>query len=376
MSSDRLRQTRAEIVRLARRGLDWVSFSTQVTDALRQAVPFDRSCWHTVDPGTVLFTGSLNQNVACSGSWLAEHEYVVEDVNKWWFLARTDRRAGAISLATHGDLSRSARHQSHEAYGIGDELRGSFVVDGTYWAAAGFLRDEAGPWFTNDDVRFLASLSQPIAEGFRRALLVMATTAESPSHDGPGVVVFDDQGNAESISPAAERWIDQLVELPPPRAPADSKIVQMVATRARAGSAGQDPLELTARCRAQTSTGSWLLVYGTRLSGGDGGRTAVIIQPAPVTEVAPLVALAYGLSERECQVARLCMQGQSTKQMAQALAVSPYTVQDHLKSIFEKTGVRTRGELVGQVFLQHYVPRWEDLSEVPSGWTAKETARA
>jgi len=90
----------------------------------------------------------------------------------------------------------------------------------------------------------------------------------------------------------------------------------------------------------------WLLLYGTRLSGGGGGRTAVIIQPASPNEVAPLVALAYGLSSRECQVTRLSLQGQSTKQMAAAPGVSPYTVQDHLKSIFDKTGVRTRGELM------------------------------
>ena len=84
-------------------GLDWVSFATTATEVIRRVVPFDRSCWHTVDPGTVLFTGSLNQNVGCSGTWLAEHEYVVEDVNKWWFLARSGRLAGATSLATHGD---------------------------------------------------------------------------------------------------------------------------------------------------------------------------------------------------------------------------------------------------------------------------------
>ena len=67
------------------------------------------------------------------------------------------------------------------------------------------------------------------------------------------------------------------------------------------------------------------------------------------------------------------MKGQSTNQMAQTLGVSPYTVQDHLKSIFDKTGARSRGELVGQIFLEHYVPRWEELPDSPPGWFAKAT---
>ncbi len=116
-----------------------------------------------------------------------------------------------------------------------------------------------------------------------------------------------------------------------------------------------------------------LLLYGTRLAGGADGRSAVIIQPAAPHEVAPLVALAYGLSDRECQITRLCIKGQSTKEIAQTLGVSPYTVQDHLKSIFDKTGARSRGELVGQIFLEHYVPRWEEAPASPPGWFAKAT---
>ena len=135
--------------------------------------------------------------------------------------------------------------------------------------------------------------------------------------------------------------------------------MQAVAARARSIAPGTDPLELAARARARTRSGTWLLLYGTRLSGDSDGRTAVIIHPATPQDVAPVIALSYGLTERECQVAMQCVQGRVTKEIARALSLSPYTVQDHLKSIFDKTGVRSRGELVGQIFLDHYATRWE-----------------
>ena len=374
MADDRRQRVHDEVARLARARLDWVTFTNEATEAIRKAIGFDRCCWHTVDPGTVLFTGSLNRGVGCSGTWLAEYEYVVEDVNKWWYLARSGHVAGATSAATHGDLSRSARHRSREAWGIGDELRGSFVAGGTYWGAAGFLRDSDQPWFTEEDVRFLADLSEILAGGLRRALVTTAPADDVVAAvDGPGVIVFDRTGRAELISPAAEHWIEQLVEEPPPNTPADSKMVQSVVVRTRALAAGNDPLHLAARSRARTRSGSWLLLYGTPLAGDPSGRVAVIVQPAAPNDVAPLVALAYGLTDRERQVVRQCMNGRSTKEIATELNVTPYTVQDHLKSIFDKTGVRTRNELVGQIFLEHYCPRWETLDEHPPGWIVLAT---
>jgi DNA-binding CsgD family transcriptional regulator len=369
---ERVRRAREEVRHLASTGLDWVRLAAAVSDVVARLVPFDRSCWHTVDPRTVLFTGSVTRGITCSGSWLAEYEYVIEDVNKWWFLARSGRRAGATSLATHGDPSRSARHRSHESYGIGDELRASFVADGTYWGAAGFLRDGDRPWFTEDDVAVVAALCDGIADALRRALLSAVVAEVVPADHGPGVIVFDEHGAAESISPAAQRWIAELVELPAPTAPSESKIVQAVATRARILTRSDGP-PLAARARVRTRTGSWLVVHGTPLSGAAAGRTAVIIQPAGPYEIAPLVALSHGLTEREAQITRLCVEGRSTRAMAAQLHMSPYTVQDHLKSIFDKTGVRSRNELVGQIFLQHVASRWEEQSQAPEGWTAVAT---
>ena len=63
------------------------------------------------------------------------------------------------------------------------------------------------------------------------------------------------------------------------------------------------------------------------------------MRPAPSAAVLDSMLRALGLSAREREVASHVVQGRSTKAIASALVLSPWTVQDHLKSIYEKTGV-------------------------------------
>jgi DNA-binding NarL/FixJ family response regulator len=84
----------------------------------------------------------------------------------------------------------------------------------------------------------------------------------------------------------------------------------------------------------------------------------VIIEQAKPAEIAPIIVRAYGLSERETNITRLILQGLSTKEIAAELYVSAYTIQDHLKSIFNKVGVRSRRELVARILDQYYLPRF------------------
>ena len=91
-----------------------------------------------------------------------------------------------------------------------------------------------------------------------------------------------------------------------------------------------------------------------------GRRTAVIIQPVARARIASVLMAAYGLSHREREITRLVLVGRSTAHIADELVLAPVTVQQHLKSIFAKTGVHSRRDLVGTVFGDHYDPRVRD----------------
>ena len=80
----------------------------------------------------------------------------------------------------------------------------------------------------------------------------------------------------------------------------------------------------------------------------DAASIAVSIEPTPPTERAALYARVAGLSERESELLTLLVAGSDTRELAERLFVSQHTVQDHLKSVFAKTGVNSRRALVAR----------------------------
>jgi DNA-binding CsgD family transcriptional regulator len=104
----------------------------------------------------------------------------------------------------------------------------------------------------------------------------------------------------------------------------------------------------------RTRAGRWLTLQAVALRPGD--EVALILDAARRPEMAEVVMRAYGLSVRERDVAQRVIAGASTAEVAAELHISPWTVQDHLKSVFDKVGVRSRGELAKEVFDRHHAP--------------------
>jgi DNA-binding CsgD family transcriptional regulator len=149
--------------------------------------------------------------------------------------------------------------------------------------------------------------------------------------------------------------------------------VQAVALESRRLARSDDHTGLVSRSRARTRSGQWVTIHASALAAG-ADRVVVFIEPSRPLEVASLIMQAYGLSKREGELVRLVLHGLDTEQIADVLAISPYTVQDHLKSIFDKVGVRSRKELVARLFFTHYFPRI--MSRIgPDGWFADALPR-
>jgi DNA-binding CsgD family transcriptional regulator len=122
--------------------------------------------------------------------------------------------------------------------------------------------------------------------------------------------------------------------------------------------------------QVRTASGRWLVLHASRLrASGTGGQIAVILEEARPAEIAPLIVDAYGLTKREGEITKLVLRGLSTAEVSGELHITNNTVRDHFKAIFDKVGVRSRRELVGQVFAQHYQPRMATGQEPKAdGW--------
>jgi len=355
----KLRRAEDKIQRLSGQGLDMVAFWRACSPVLADAVPhYMAPCCYTLDPASRLITSHFQEGLPEFPSEWAAEEYTGDDVNHLADVARTPSGISTLHEATSGDPSSSPRWHANMAYGGDQEMVAALRTrTGEVWGAISLYREPDRPLFDTAELAFIRAVSQSMADGVRRGLLV-GEAADPEGPEAPGLIVLGEDWHAESLSAGVEAWLAELPDgdLASGRLPPS---VLAVAGRAQRGGVPDQPGEV-AQARVLTRSGRWVVLHGIAMSSAGPPRVAVIVEPAHPAKISPLLMSAYGLTEREQEVSRLVLQGYSTTEIAERLVISAHTVQQHLRNIFDKTGVRSRRDLVTKIFFAHYEPRLRD----------------
>jgi DNA-binding CsgD family transcriptional regulator len=365
---------RREIIRLTQAGLDFRALQSETLKQLRKVIPIEASFFATVDPATLLFTSVISDDILQRVTpQFIENEFLQDDINKFTVLARSAHPIGSLVQMTHEQLEQSQRYREILApIGLGDELRAALITRGVCWGVLCLHRERSSPPFDASEAAFLRRVIPSLAEGLRSSLLLGAATAEE-SANAPGLLLLAEDHSLAAITPIAEYLLADVAE--EDRSPVHGLpyAVHAVAAQLRAVERhGEEPPELSPRARLRTLSGQWLVLHASRTGGANLDRQiAVIVEVARPIEIAQLIVQAYALSHRESEIVQLVSQGLTTTEMAKAFHITANTVQDHLKAIFEKVGVRSRRELVSQLFAQQYQPRIAaDRDPDEDGWFA------
>lgn len=352
---------RDRVVRLAARSLDLTEARIGLDGLLRSAVGYDAAAVSTMDPATKLWTSCFVSGLPEDAG--RERERVIRtiefhggDVNSYAHLSEREVPVGRLHAATGGDLARSERYAPLLGpMGVVDELRAVLRSRGSCWGTLTLYRLAGAEPFSAADEAAVAGALGAMADLVRLTLLRAALDAPRSVDAAPGVLVVGPGGQVLATSATASGWIAAIDDR--------GRLPSAVRTVAAAVAAGRG----LARVALPARDGRWVVLHGSAL--GTDGTVSVIIEGARPAVLGQVIAEAYGFTGREREITALAAQGRSTKQMAVALGISPFTVQDHLKAVFAKTGVQSRGELVATLFAQHYEARNDaDCTPSPYGW--------
>jgi DNA-binding CsgD family transcriptional regulator len=314
---------------------------------IRRAVGFDAYAWVLTDPETQVGCAPLAA-VPCLTELprLIRLRYVTA-LNRWTTL--TDPPVALLAQATDGDLRLSLLWRELLCrYDVADVATVVFRDGFGCWAFLELWRT-GGRAFDRVDDEFLRDVAPTITAALRRSQARTFEAASPSDHvAGPLILLLAPDLQVVRRTPGTQDPLRLLMpredDGPPVPAGAYNVAAQLLALEA-----GVDASPPWARVHLAASR--WLTLRAARLEGdarSDQRDIAVTIEESSSTERLSLFAQCTGLSAREAELLGHLATGADTRDVAARMFLSAHTVQDHLKSVFDKTGTRSRRTLLAR----------------------------
>lgn len=326
------------------------SLRALLLDDIRRRVPFAWHVWLLTDPETevpVSPLATVPDRVMAHLPGIVRRRYLTT-VNRWDTLALP---ADSLIRATGGDTSRSLLHRELLGpHGIGDVASVAFRDRFGCWGHLELWRDAAEPPFSDAELDVLHEDAPAITAALRRCQAASFDEPVAPPvSTGPAVLFLSPDLVVLGQTPDTDAYLRALLPTEADRRPVPAGAYN-VAAALLAAEAGV--FDHPAVARVRPVVGTWLTFRAARL---DSERAApdrdiaVSIEVTSPAERRSLYARSHGLSGRETELLELLANGADTRTIAASLHVSEHTVQDHLKSVFAKTGTRNRRTLLARV---------------------------
>ena len=333
------------IERICGRELEERALRAALIEEIRARIPCDAFAWLLTDPETCVGSAPLAETPSLADLPRLIRAKYLTAVNRW-----TGLPAGASASlveVTGGDRSRSRMWVELLAgYGIDDVLSTVFRDQYGCWGFLDLWRRSAP--FTAGERDLLGQVGTIVAPVLRQSLA--ATFAPGPggrtgaAHTEPVLLLLSGDLVPVTQTAPADAYLRALLPTDANRSPVPAGAYN-VAAQLLAQEEGVDGHPASAR--VAMGGGEWVTLRAARMVGSP-AAIAVSIEPTTPAERTALYARVAGLSEREAELLAHLIGGSDTRELARRLFVSEHTVQDHLKSVFAKTGAANRRVLVAR----------------------------
>lgn len=304
-----------------------------------RVVPFDAYVWALTDPETSVGTDPL-------AAVPPELMPVLPLLIRLKYLTTTNRWTALTSAARLADPGDSLLWcELLGAHGVTDVASAVFRDRYGCWAFLDLWR--SGGTFTAAELAFLDGVTAPLTGDLRRCLAATFTVTGGPRSPGPVVLLLTPDMRVAEQTPHTHEHLMRLLPPDAGRQPVPAAVYN-VAAQLVAAEAGVDPHPPSGR--VHLAAGRWLTLRAARLdaAGRADALIAVTIEEASPAQRSAVFARACGLSTRETELLTRLAGGADTRAVAADMFLSPNTVQDHLKSMFAKTGTRNRRTLLSR----------------------------
>lgn len=328
-------RSRERVAEICERDVSSLTLRQQVLAEIRRVVGFDTHVFVLTDPETSVGVSPLAD---VPPAMLPELPTLIRlkyltDVNRWTAMTEP--------VATLRDPARSlVWRELLDAHGIADVVSCVFRDRFGCWGFLDLWR--TGGVFSEPETLYLRGIAGAVTAGLRRAQARTFVAGSSGPAVGPVVLLLSDGLRVLGQTPQTHEYLRVLVPPAQGGTPIPASAYN-VAAQLLAVEAGVD--DNPPQARVHLADGRWLSLRAARLESAE-RPIAVTIEDAAPAERATLFGRAFALTAREAELLGHLRAGRDTRDVAVRMHLSEHTVQDHLKSVFAKTGTRSRRTLL------------------------------